>query len=35
MTDLEDLLVDIKVYRKIEKETNLEFWKVCNVYCML
>ena len=28
VTDLEDLLEDIEVYRTIEKDTNLEFWKV-------
>ena len=33
--DLEDLLEDIEVYRTIEKDTNLEFWKVCSMYvCM-
>lgn len=30
--DLEDLLEDIEVYRTIEKDTNLEFWKVCSMY---
>ena len=29
VSDLEDLLEDIDVYRTIEKDTNLEFWKVC------
>lgn len=30
--DLEDLLEDIEVYRTIEKETNLEFWKVHHIH---
>ena len=28
VADLEDLLEDIEIYRRIEKDTNWEFWKV-------
>jgi hypothetical protein len=33
VADLEDLLEDIEVYRTIEKETNLEFWRDIMVVC--
>ena len=32
VADLEDLLEDIEIYRKIEKDTNQEFWMVRSAY---
>jgi hypothetical protein len=33
VADLEDLLEDIEIYRRIEKDTNWEFWKDITVVC--
>lgn len=29
MSDLEDLMEDIKVYLELEKEIHYDYWKVC------
>ena len=39
MSDLEDLMEDIKVYLEVEKETHYDYWKVgynypCSVITM-